>query len=423
MDIITSALTAAIEDGASSPAYQMLKARLAAQAPAVEDAVATLEEDAGSKSRQFALSDALAVAGLAGDRYLRAAARNLLDEIDRRRPPAASSAGAPANAAVLKVWFGTDRQQSGDRHPARQFGSQRAPLSYGYCEVSVPRGPRDPDSPALLRLELREDPSHHVRLLQTELAGHDSFFAALAAQVAAAPESSALLFVHGYKVSFEDAARRSAQLAYELGFRGAPLFYSWPSQGKPAGYPADEASVEWSQANLQRFLLDFLESCQVERIYLIGHGLGGRALAGACAALLRERPGLAPRLHAILLAAPDIDAGLFQRELAPAFAASARPLTLYASSADAALAAGHKAHAAARAGDAGPGLLVLPGVETIDASGADTGFLGHAAAAPAPVLSDMQELIGQDRGAAQRQGLRPAQQAGGRYWIMAAEGV
>lgn len=425
MDIITSALTAAIDDGASSPAYQMLKARLAAQAPAVDEAVLTLEEDPGSKSRQFALSDTLAVAGLAGDRYLRAAARNLLDEIERRRPAAAPP--GTANAAVFKVWFGTDRQQTGDRHPARQFGSQRAPLSYGYCEVSVPHAAERPApaSPALLRLELRDAPARHVALLHTDLHGHDGFFTALAAQIARAAEHSALLFVHGYKVSFEDAARRTAQLSYDLGFGGVPVFYSWPAQGKLAGYPADEASVAWSQANLQRFLLDFLEGSQAERVYLIAHGMGGRALAGASAALLRERPALAPRLREIVLAAPDIDASVFARELAPALAGGARPLTLYASSADAALAASRATHAAARAGDAGSGLLVLPGVETIDASAVDTGLRCHAEPAPrASVLSDLQELIRQEHGADQRPHLRPATVPGGRYWIMAgAEGA
>ncbi|WP_429550866.1 alpha/beta hydrolase [Paraburkholderia sp. MM5477-R1] len=40
------------------------------------------------------------------------------------------------------------------------------------------------------------------------------------------------LFIRGFKVGFVDAARRTAQMAYDLGFDGAPVFFSWPSQGQ-----------------------------------------------------------------------------------------------------------------------------------------------------------------------------------------------
>ena len=39
---------------------------------------------------------------------------------------------------------------------------------------------------------------------------------------------------HG--VTFKDAARRTAQMAYDLGFPGAPVFYSWPSAGTSTGF-------------------------------------------------------------------------------------------------------------------------------------------------------------------------------------------
>jgi len=45
-----------------------------------------------------------------------------------------------------------------------------------------------------------------------------------------------LLFVHGYNVSFEDAARRTGQLAYDLGFEGPTVFFSWPSRGSVTAY-------------------------------------------------------------------------------------------------------------------------------------------------------------------------------------------
>jgi esterase/lipase superfamily enzyme len=422
MDVITTAVTAGASEGGISAAYQMLKSRLSAQSSMVADAIADVEEDPGSRSRQFALSDALASAGLAGDRYLRAAARNLIDEVERRRAarPAleADLSGAPDHA-VLKVFFATDRELSGDRHPARLFGSARGQLRYGSCEVSIPRDHRmgELESPSLLRLEFRPDLERHVVLLSADLADRDSYMADLRRAIAAAGERSALLYIHGYRTTFEDAARRTGQLAYDLGFRGAPVFYSWPSQGKLSGYIVDEANVEWTQADLAAFLADFLQQSEAEHVYLIAHSMGNRAMTKATASVLAARPELAARIREIILAAPDIDADVFRQQLLPALAAVPNPLTLYASSDDSALRVSKAIHGYARAGESGPGLVVAKGVETIDASGVDTGFIRHTYFAERrSALSDMYYLIEQQTRAAERFGLQAVEGTTGRYW-------
>ncbi|MGW8392416.1 alpha/beta hydrolase [Pseudoduganella sp. HUAS MS19] len=422
MDVITTAVTAGAGEGGISAAYQMLKSRLAAQSPTVADAIADVEEDPGSRSRQFALSDALASAGLAGDRYLRAAARNLIDEVDRRRnartSPTAKLDGAPDHA-VMKVFFATDRELSGDRHPARLFGSARGQLRYGSCEVSIPRDHRmgEMESPSLLRLEFRQDPEQHVVLLSADLAERDNYLAELRHAIAASGSRSALVFIHGYRTTFEDAARRTGQLSYDLGFQGAPIFYSWPSQGKLAGYILDEANVEWTQADLAAFLADVLQQADAEHVYLLAHSMGNRALAHATASVIAARPELASRIREVILAAPDIDADVFRHQLLPALSAVTNPLTLYASSDDSALRVSKAVHGYARAGESGPGLVTAPGVETIDASKVDTSFIGHTYfAEQRSALSDMYYLIQKHARAAERFGLQAVEGAMGRYW-------
>lgn len=423
MDVITTAVTAGAGEGGISAAYQMLKSRLAAQSSSVADAIADVEQDPGSRSRQFALSDTLAAAGLAGDRYLRAAARNLIDEVERRRSarpaPANALAGAPTHA-VVQVFFATDRELSGDRHPARLFGAARGQLRFGSCEVSIPREHRmgELESPSLLRLEFRQDPEQHVVLLTAELAERDGFMAELKNAIARHGERSALLFIHGYRVTFEDAARRTGQIAYDLGFRGVPVFYSWPSQGKLAGYIVDEANVEWTQADLAVFLSDFLQQSDAEHVYLLAHSMGSRAMAKVVGSVLAAHPELGSRLREVILSAPDVDADVFRQQLVPALAA-AQPVTLYASSDDSALKASKAIHGYARAGESGPGLVVCPGVETIDASAVDTGFIGHSYYAERrSALSDMYYLIQQHVRAGERFGLQAVDGAGGRYWVM-----
>lgn len=422
MDVITTAVTAGAGEGGVSAAYQMLKSRLSAQSATVADAIADVEEDPGSRSRQFALSDALAAAGLAGDRYLRAAARNLIDEVERRRsakaPAVAGAAGVP-DYAVMRVYFATDRELSGDRHPARLFSNARGQLRFGSCEVSIPRDHRmgELETPSLLRLEFRQDPEQHVVLLSAELADRDAFMAGLKQAVAAAGSRSALLFIHGYRTTFEDAARRTGQLAYDLGFHGAPVFYSWPSQGKLSGYIVDEANVEWTQANLAAFLADFLQQTEAEHVYLLAHSMGNRALARAVGSVVAARPDLAGRIREVILAAPDIDADVFRQQLLPAMVAVPNPLTLYASSEDSALRTSKAIHGYARAGESGAGLVVAKGVETIDASSVDTGFIRHSYfAEQRSALSDMYYLIQKQARAAERFGLQAVDGAMGRYW-------
>jgi esterase/lipase superfamily enzyme len=322
--------------------------------------------------------------------------------------------------SVVRVFFATDRNDTGSEKPAEKFGGDRSDLSYGTCEVSIPREHRmgDLEAPSIWKLEFREDPKRHVVLLEASVMTRDEFFSGLATRVRASEKARAFLFVHGYNVTFEDAARRTAQICYDLGFDGAPVFYSWPSRGSLAGYTVDEQNIEWAQANLKGFLADFFERSEAMNLYLIAHSMGNRALTRAIAALMAERPDLRPRLTEVILAAPDIDAEVFKRDIVPPLTGAGRPITLYASSEDLALAASKKIHGYPRAGDSGRGLMVFQGIETIDATAADTSLVGHSFFAESQsILSDIFYLIRMGHRAAQRFGLRAVDVAEGRYWI------
>ena len=298
--------------------------------------------------------------------------------------------------AVVRTFFATDRNLTGKTKPDEMFGIARSNLTYGACDVSIPRDHRmgELESPSIWRLELREYPAKHIVLLSTAISSKDKFFSDVAARVRASPRSSAFLFVHGYNVTFADAARRTAQI-----------------------YTVDEQNIEWAQANLRGFLEDFFTRSDAQSVYLIAHSMGNRALTRALASLLTDKPALRNRLKEVILAAPDIDADVFKRDIAPALTATGRPVTLYASSEDLALIASKKVHGYPRAGDSGQGLVVVAGIETIDATTTDTSLLGHSYFAETrSVLSDMFYLIRNDQRADQRFGLHGIDTQAGRYW-------
>jgi len=98
-----------------------------------------------------------------------------------------------------------------------------------------------------------------------------------------------------------------------------------------------------------------------------------------------------------------------------ALSAAAR-VTLYASSKDTALWLSRRFHGYARAGDAGDGLIVLPYLDTVDASAVDTSFLGHSYfGSNRTVLSDIYSLLS-GLLPVKRADLEPATAAIGDYW-------
>jgi esterase/lipase superfamily enzyme len=334
-------------------------------------------------------------------------------------PPPAPPPPSEASYATVRVFFATDRNLTSSADPKEMFGTERSALRYGTSEVSIPRNHRmgELEAPSILRLEFREDPAKHVVLQKTTVTSEDAFYADLAARVRRSETANAFVFVHGYNVTFEDAARRTAQITYDLGFDGAPTFYSWPSRGSVPAYTIDEQNIEWAQSNLRRFLEDFFTRSEAQNVYLIAHSIGNRALTRAVASLLKDRPDLRSRLKEVILAAPDIDAEVFKRDIAPALTAAGRPVTLYASSEDQALAASRRVHGYPRAGESGAGLVIVPGIETVDATRVATDFLGHSYFADTTsILSDMFYLIREGKRADRRFGLHPVDKPAGRYW-------
>lgn len=303
----------------------------------------------------------------------------------------------------VEVYYGTDRKPVASQKLARDYGGERGELEVGTCRVSIPQGHQigHLESPVWWKLELREDPSKHVVLLDVAPLAETAMYAKLKASLAETDDQALLVFVHGYNVSFEEAARRTAQIAYDLGFDGVPAFYSWPSNGDVLDYPKDEADVQWSVPHLKAFLQDLVAKSAAKKVHLIAHSMGNRALTGALQALAAEHD--APLFNQVILTAPDIDAEVFARDIVPAIRPSAERITLYASSKDRAIDLSNDLHGYPRAGESGEHLVVVEGLDTIDASQVDTDLLGHSYYAETrALLSDLYLLLDHGQPPAER---------------------
>jgi len=220
-------------------------------------------------------------------------------------------------------------------------------------------------------------------------------------------------------VPFEDAVYRTAQIAYDLDFDGAPILYSWPSVGSLATYVADVNNSTWTADHLRWFLEDVAAKSGAQSFHVIAHSMGNAPLVRALNDIAtRPRSTPLPRFRQILLTAPDIDVGVF-RQLAAAMMRVGDRITLYASANDVALQLSKTYQGGyQRAGDARPAIVRMAGVDSIDVSAVDTNFIGHFYyASNESVLSDIMRLIRTGKPPGERCGLRAAGRAIDLYWL------
>ncbi len=230
-------------------------------------------------------------------------------------------------------------------------------------------------------------------------------------QVKDSPSKDLFIFVHGFNNTFEDAARRAAQMAYDLDLDGTPLLYSWPSQASLTAYTVDENVVGISGRKMADFLDTVVALSGAERIHLLAHSMGNRALIEALQTYLARR---APeqRQHIfgqIVFTAPDVDRDYFIDAI-DSLRGSAERVTLYASGNDYALRSSQIVHGGPRAGSAGNFIIRMAGLDTIDMSAVPADALNHSYfAANSGVIFEVFRLLWRGDAPPQRCGMTDRQ--------------
>jgi esterase/lipase superfamily enzyme len=319
---------------------------------------------------------------------------------------------------VIPVFYGTDRQMTDSVDPHERYSGNRGTPGFGVARVSIPENHK------VAELESKEwwqwfsepNPKKHVVLLEAEPCLRPTFVRVLSETLAVADKRDLLVFVHGFNVRFADAARRTAQLAYDLKFPGPAMLYSWPSRADVKQYMVDAATIEWTVPHFVDFIRMGMIEVGARSVNVIAHSMGTRALVGALERLDVE--GLPARLHQIILAAADIDAGVF-RSIAPVLRQRVERVTLYASENDRALLVSRLLQGYPRAGDAGDRIIILDEVDTIDASKVETGLftLNHSYfGAKRSILTDIHAILHRDLPPSERFDLQRMRCADGVYW-------
>ena len=317
---------------------------------------------------------------------------------------------------IVDILYGTDRKRdpkkSGWEH---YYTGERGKLKYGVAQVSIPK---EHKMGAMERPGFWESETigKHVLITKLENINGEEFLLFLKSKLTHVKEKDILIIIHGFNVTFAGAIRRTAQISYDLKFKGVPMAYSWPSQGKVSEYMRDESSVQYTIPHLVTFLQKVIENRGDANIHIIGHSMGTRALTNA----LKEISYIYAGKHVfknIILAAPDIDRDVFKVGLLPYITKTTDKITLYASSDDAALKLSDTLHGGDRVGQGGDEVFVYNGLDTIDATGIDTSLLGHSYFAQKELLvTDLKGVITKSLPPAKRKSLIERLKAQIAYW-------
>ncbi len=326
----------------------------------------------------------------------------------------------PPTDVVVSILYATDRARTGFQEATRYYGDKRGVLHYGVCEVVIPArfGKSPIDDLSRRNVESNVPRAKRVVLRNVTPIKKPVFLGQLSDRINRDVDKSALVYVHGYMSSFEDAAKDAVIAVYLLRYEGAPIVFSWPSAGSVVSYVADATSIKWSTPHLRAFLEELSRFSGVETIHLVAHSMGNRALVDALIQLIaRPNKDEKWKYGEVVLIAPDIDREIFERDLAPKLVQSESRITLYVSARDIPLLASKAVNAYPRLGDAIGGPPVIEGIDTVDVSEAITIVSGHAYYKESPaVIADMGFLINDRQAADNRDTVNVVNTQHGRYW-------
>jgi esterase/lipase superfamily enzyme len=359
------------------------------------------------------------------DSLLRSSQEKLLSAVDElaclQEKSVSGTKGWPKTTTFvqLPLLFATDRVQTPLQSAPDLFGSDQRSvgLQFGRLQAVIPEvaGVRTSFVPGTTRTArpAREGRSQLSSIL---LPAEDRFWSSLQSAIqssrAGGDPVRILLFVHGFNVTFTEAALAGARLAASMQMPVVPVFYSWPSEGRVLGYWRDEEMITTSSLRFSSFL-EKLAAVPNAEVAIVAHSMGSRIVTRSLAELGR-RGATVVAIRKVILAAADLARNEFEAQWPSLQMLKNIQWTMYASSSDFALRVSTYIHRFRRVGETKGEIFIQPGTDTIDAS-STTSILqafGHSYVIGSPAIAvDIADWVSRNLSPASR-GLRAQSQNG-----------
>jgi esterase/lipase superfamily enzyme len=337
----------------------------------------------------------------------------------------------------VEFFFATDRKPKAGSSPIEFIGDRQDTLSFGAVSVRVPEDHNFgkielPDTWKVFGYEIyreKDDDEKHFSIKRESVLSYADWVALLKEQMRAPrpvndtdgwDSGGALVFVHGFDNSFEDAVYRYAQVVWDLRYKGLAILYSWSSKGEGfTDYGYDRESANSGREGFIQLLSKLQNELGIKKINVIAHSMGNFIVVDS----LNNNSASSKPLHLeqVIMAAPDVDRIVFTHAI-PNLHKIVKGMTLYASAADKALRASASLAKFPRAGDVPDpdGPVVVSNLDTIDVTAVGDEFLGlnHSEfATNRLVMDDMKQLFqGKPPPRSEKIHPVPAAPASPKYW-------
>ncbi len=208
------------------------------------------------------------------------------------------------------------------RYPVRVTGVEE----FGILEDTIPGFGR------------REDYGENV------LDGDEEFAAAVNQQLERSARKDIYLFVHGYRVVFENPMLVATELWHFLGYDGVMVGYAWPSTPSRWAYVKDTDTSNGFARHFRKFIEFLGETTDARRIHVVAYSNGTQMVARAMEQLALMYHDASPeeiqdrlRLGHVILLGSDLDRHVFANYLADGVLNVPEHVAVYTSASDKAL--------------------------------------------------------------------------------------
>jgi esterase/lipase superfamily enzyme len=304
-----------------------------------------------------------------------------------------------ADPRIVEFLYASTRQQIvRPRTENASYSGERGQLTYGAASVRIPEDRKIgqiklPSSWTFFGITISAPANEREHfIIKRAVPLSEDNFDQIAREKGA---HAALVFVHGFNTTFEDALYRTAQIVWDLQYSGLPVLFTWASRGNVVDYIYDKESALIARDAFLTLLKKLKRDYGIEQVNVLAHSMGNLTVLDSLASYARTENPI--QISRVLMAAPDVDREMFE-VLAPEAKAIVGGMTLYASSADRTMALSRAlAGGVPRAGDVpAGGPIILPNLETVDvtAVGDDIFGLNHNVfAASRDVMEDISAML------------------------------
>ena len=238
-----------------------------------------------------------------------------------------------------RYFFVTNRQQTEEADDlAEQFGNSRgSELSFGYFDTTI-----EPSVGLGMFINPSEWFQNEEISVDALVALQQGAFVERVRQlVNASPQRSLLIVIHGFREQFPSALRKTAFVGTILDINSPVMVFDWPGdQGSTLpGYRRARAVASESGAELASTLELIVNDIRPAKVWLVANSMGAQVVVDAFGRLYQnpEFADAETEIEDVVLTAPDVSRGEFDRQFKRELTALTPELTVYVSSNDRAL--------------------------------------------------------------------------------------